>query len=95
MGRKVVCGCNFKSGPDKGSFQNCQAKKTKQTNKNKQANKQRAPACWFFWFLVIPLVNWTIYIFASTLKIHLFLKFVAPKKSGGGTFQRGGRNCHP
>jgi hypothetical protein len=95
VGRKVVCGCNFKSGPDKGSFQNCQAKKTKQTNKNKQANKQRAPACWFFWFLVIPLVNWTIYIFASTLKIYLFLKFVAPKKSGGGTFQRGGRNCHP
>jgi hypothetical protein len=95
VGRKVVCGCNFKSGPDKGSFQNCQAKKTKQTNKNKQANKQRAPACWFFWFLVIPLVNWTIYIFASTLKIYLFLKFVAPQKSGGGTFQRGGRNCHP
>jgi hypothetical protein len=26
------------------------------------------------------LVNWTIYIFAPTLKIHLFLKFFAPPK---------------
>jgi hypothetical protein len=88
-------GVILRVGRTRGVFKTVKQKKTKQTNKNKQANKQRAPACWFFWFLVIPLVNWTIYIFASTLKIYFFLKFVAPKKSGGGTFQRGGRNCHP